>query len=139
MPAWTTPIPIGRTPRSPSIAFTSGALAVHTAIGHAGSRYYRIELHGNGISAYLRPPSYGEVFADGTDTPEILDAASLTGDPARAAGRRRGVPALHRDFRDCIREGREPLTSIHDVVHSMRLLEQVARLDAHGQPLAGAG
>ena len=46
-----------------------------------------------------------------------------------------GVPALHRDFRDCIREGREPLTSIHDVVHSMRLLEQVARLDPDGQPL----
>jgi len=115
------------------IAFTSDALAVHTAIGHAGSRYYRIELHGNGISAYLRPPSYGEVFADGADTPEILDAASLTGDPQGQLDD--GVPALHRDFRDCIREGREPLTSIHDVVHSMRLLEQVARLDALGQPL----
>ena len=119
------------------IAFTSGALAVHTAIGHAGSRYYRIELHGNGISAYLRPPSYGEVFADGADEPEILDAASLAGDPHAQLDD--GVPALHRDFRDCIREGREPLTSIHDVVHSMRLLEQVARLDAHGQPLAGGG
>ena len=108
---------------------------MHTAIGHAGSRYYRIELHGNGISAYLRPPSYGEVFADGAGEPEILDAASLTGDPHGKLDD--GVPALHRDFRDCIREGREPLTSIHDVVHSMRLLEQVARLDAHGQPLAG--
>ena len=117
------------------IAFTSGALAVHTAIGHAGSRHYRVELHGNGISAYLRPPSYGEVFADGADEPEILDAASLTGDPREQLDD--GVAALHRDFRDCIREGREPLTSIHDVVHSMRLLEQVARLDALGQPLGG--
>ena len=64
-------------------------------------------------------------------------SASLTGDPHAQLDD--GVPALHRDFRNCIREGREPLTSIHDVVHSMRLLEQVARLDAHGQPLAGGG
>ncbi len=119
------------------VNFASGAVGVHTAIGHAGSRYYRIELHGNGISAYLRPPAYGEVFVDGADEPEILNAETLTGDPNGHLDE--GVVALHQDFFVCLREGREPLTSIHDVLHSMRLLEAMGQLDAHGQPRVGSG
>jgi predicted dehydrogenase len=119
------------------VSFSSGAVGVHTAIGHAGSRYYRIELHGNGISAYLNPPGYGEVFVDGADEPEILNAETLTGDPNGALDD--GIAALHKDFFQCLRDGRTPLTSIHDVVHSMRLLEEMGQLDAAGQPLVNSG
>ena len=115
------------------IRFVSGAVGVHTAIGHAGNRYYRIEMHGNGISAYLRPPTYGEVFSHAGTDPEVLDAPSLTGDANGHLDD--GVEALHRDFVMCVREGREPLTNIHDVLCSMQLLERIGSLDPRGQPL----
>ena len=38
------------------VHFTNGSLGVLYFLRHAGSRYLRYELHGNGISAYLRAP-----------------------------------------------------------------------------------
>ena len=117
------------------IHFTSGTTAVLAAIGHAGARYYRIELHGNGISAYLRSPESAEIFADDRPEPEILRGKPIPGDPDGRLDE--GVDALHQDFLNCIVEGREPLTSIHDAVPSMRLAEEIAQLDAHGKPRSG--
>ena len=117
------------------IHFTSGTTAVLSAIGHAGSRYYRIELHGNGISAYLRSPESAEIFVDDRLEPEILRGRPIPGDPDGQLDE--GVDALHQDFLDCIVEGREPLTSIHDAIPSMRLAEEIAQIDAHGKPRGG--
>lgn len=116
------------------IHFTSGAVAVHTAVGHAGARYYRVEMHGNGISAYLRPPQTAEIYADNRPEPEILRGEPIPGD---AAGRLDdGVDAMHRDFLAAIGTGRPPLTSIHEAILSMCLCEAIGRLDPLGRPLA---
>ena len=82
------------------IAFTSGALAVHTAIGHAGSRYYRIELHGNGISAYLNPAGVWRGLCRRRRHARDSRRRQPHGRPARAAGRGRSgaaprLPGLH--------------------------------------------
>jgi predicted dehydrogenase len=117
------------------INFSSGAVAVHSAIGHAGARYYRIELHGNGISAYLHPPTSGEIFTDNSPKPEVIHGEPIPGDPDGRLDE--GVDAMHLDFLECIADGREPLTSIHETVHSMHLAEEIGRLDSSGKPRSG--
>ncbi len=117
------------------IHFSSGAVAVHSGIGHAGARYYRIELHGNGISAYMRPPISGEIFTDNDPNPEVIRGEPIPGDPDR--GMDEGVDAMHLDFLQCVADGREPLTSIHDAISSMRLAEEIGQLDSSGKPRSG--
>jgi hypothetical protein len=38
---------------------------------------------------------------------------------------RDGTFAAHRHFTDCLRENRQPLTDVRDVIATMRLLEQI--------------
>ena len=115
------------------IHFSSGAVAVHTVTGHAGARHYRIELHGNGISAYLQPPQIAELYANDDPEPEIIRGQPIPADPEGRLDE--GVDAMHQDFLACVVTGQQPLTNIHDVLHSVRLLEEIGRLDPHGQPL----
>lgn len=117
------------------IHFTNGAVAVHSVTGHAGARHYRIEMHGNGISAYLRPPIHGEIHADDLPEPEVISGKPIPGDPTGALDD--GVDALHADFIDAISENRQPLTNIHDIVQTMRLIEEIGQLDPTGKPLRG--
>ena len=114
------------------IHFTNGAVGVHSVTGHAGARHYRIEMHGNGISAYLRPPVHGEIFSADSSEPETLEGPAIPGDPEGKPDD--GIDALHADFLDAIANERQPLTNIHDVIHSMRLLEEMGQLDPTGKP-----
>jgi len=119
------------------VHFSSGAVAVNSGIGHAGARYYRIELHGNGISAYIRPPVSGEIFTENNSVPEIIQGKPIPGDDdAPLGGLDEGVDAMHLDFLRCIVDGHEPLTNIHDVIKSMRLVEEIGNLDSGGIPLS---
>ena len=43
---------------------------------------------------------------------------------------------MHLDFLRCIVDGHEPLTNIHDVIKSMRLIEEIGNLDSRGIPLS---
>ncbi len=113
------------------IHFTSGAVAVHSVTGHAGARHYRIEMHGNGISAYLLPPIHAQIYADDRPEPEIIEGTPI---PGGSGALDDGVDALHADFLNAIAKGRQPLTNIHDVVHTVRLLEEIGHLDPTGQP-----
>ena len=117
------------------IHFSSGAVAVHSGIGHAGARYYRIELHGNGISAYIHPPISGEIFTDNDPNPEVIHGEPIPGDPNGALDE--GVDAMHLDFLQCILDGREPLTSINAGIQSMLLAEEIGQLDPNGNPRSG--
>ncbi len=114
------------------VRFRSGTVAVHTVVGHAAQRYYRIGLHGNAVSAYLRPPAYAEIFTADAEEPEIIRGQPIPGHPEGRLDE--GLDALHRDFLDCVATGRQPLTNIHDVLQSMRLLEEIGELDANGRP-----
>ena len=118
------------------IHFTSGAVAVHSVTGHAGARHYRLEMHGNGISAYLRPPIHGEIYTDDCPDPEEIRGQPIPGDQTGRLDD--GVDALHADFITAIAENRQPLTNIHDAVQTMRLIEEIGQLDPTGKPLVGS-
>lgn len=104
------------------VHFTNGSLGVLYFLRHAGSRYLRYELHGNGISAYLRAPDAAEVYADDDAEPLILKGSELSGatDPLTY----NGVLHMHRHFIECIESNHEPLTSLQSTLQSMRLMEK---------------
>ena len=85
------------------------------------------------VSAYLLPPIHGQIYADDRPEPEIIEGQPIPGHPRGQLDD--GVDALHADFLNAIAEGRQPLTNIHDVIHTVRLLEEIGQLDPTGQPL----
>jgi predicted dehydrogenase len=103
------------------IRFDSGAVGVLLANRAAGSRYERFELHGPGISAYVRAPERAELFRDGEAEPTVLNGSS--DDPRISYG----YLAESRHFLDCIQRDRLPQTSLQDAVKTFRLVEQLNR------------
>ncbi len=113
------------------IKFSTGAAGVHTCTGHAGARFYSVEMYGNGISAFLRPPQRAEVYRDNRPEAEIVVGKPIAGDSSERIDE--GEDAMHRDFLGCIVEGREPLTGIREAVKTMRLCEHIGDLDEYGK------
>ena len=105
------------------VEFANGALGVFYFIRSAGARYLRYELHGRGISAYVRPPEIGEVFTDDDAKPTILNASEITGSEENIVID--GVVDMHEHFVECVQTGAEPRTSLQGSIASMELLEQI--------------
>lgn len=103
------------------IRFEGGAAGLLTANRAAGSRYERFEIHGRGISAYVRAPEEAEIWRDGQKEPEILRGAEMKGteDPRLTYG----YFEENRHFIDCLLQDRMPSTSLQDAVKTMRLVE----------------
>jgi len=103
------------------VAFDSGATGILSANRAAGSRYERFELHGRGISAYVRAPEEAQVWREGQREPEVLrgEALSGSGDPRVSYG----YFAESRHFVDCVVAGRRPLVDLPDACRTMRLVE----------------
>ncbi len=105
------------------IRFEGGAVGLLTANRAAGSRYERFEIHGRGISAYVRAPEEAEVWRAGESEPERLRGAEL-----RASEDTRvtyGYFDENRHFVDCLLRGQMPSTSLQDAVKTMRLVESI--------------
>ena len=108
---------------SAQVEFANGALGIFYFIRSAGARYLRYELHGRGISAYIRPPETGEVFTDDEVEPTILDAAEIAGSDETIVID--GVVDMHEHFVECVRTGAEPRSSLRSSVASMELMERI--------------
>ena len=114
------------------IKFSTGSVGIHTCTGHAGARFYSVEMYGNGISAFLTPPQRAEVHRDDQPEAEVVLGKPVAGDTSGRIDE--GEDDMHRDFLKCIVEGREPLTGIREAVKTMRLCETIGNLDQHGRP-----
>ena len=101
------------------VRFEGGATGMLAAYRAAGGRYERFELHGRGISAYIRAPEAAEVYTDGQAAPEVLHPHSP--DPRLSYG----YSAESRHFIDCVRLGKQPLTSLDDAVRTMDLVDRI--------------
>ena len=108
---------------SAQIEFAGGALGVFYFVRSAGARYLRYEVHGRGISAYIRPPEFGEVFIDDSAEPMVLNASKITGSEENIVTD--GVVAMHEHFVECVQTGAEPRSSLQRSVASMELMERI--------------
>lgn len=106
------------------LRFASGAQAVISANRSSGGRLLRVELHGAGISCYIdRLPDAVRIVADDGREDSLVTGAELAGSDDELSYE--GVLDMHRDFVACIRDGRQPLTDVREVIATMRLVERL--------------
>jgi virulence factor len=106
------------------LQFHTGAVGLLAACRTAGSRYERFEIHGRGISAYIRAPEVAEIRTEGQSEPLILRGEELAGtaDPRLTYG----YADETQHFLACVQSGAIPETSLADAVLTMRLVETIA-------------
>jgi len=106
------------------VTFDSGATGILQTNWMAGRRFFTVEMHAPGISAFMDPEEGGNMYADGKLEPmESLDPAEVAGgpEPWRAYG---GYDTnLH--FMDCIRKKQQPQTCFEDAVKTMELVDKI--------------
>ncbi len=105
------------------VHFSNGAVGVISGNRSAGARYLRHEIHGRGISVYMRLPEEAKVWRDNEEEPTILRGAELVGSDDMWAYE--GTLAMNRHFIECIEAGTEPLNSLQNVAGTMRLVAAI--------------
>jgi predicted dehydrogenase len=104
------------------IRFDNNAVGFITGNRSSGGRYLRAEIHGIGIGCYMMVPDTLEILAD--NQPVIrLTGAELVGTEDEPSYE--GILATHQHFVECIREDREPIASVRDVVKTCRLVDRL--------------
>ena len=104
------------------VRFAPGAQAVISGKRSSGGRTLRGELHGIGIGCDVDPfPDQLRVLTDNGKRDTTVTGAQLAGSEELLD--RDGTIAARRHFVDCLRENRQPLTDVRDVLATMRLLE----------------
>jgi len=103
--------------------FKNGAVGMLSANRKNGNRYERFELHGYGISAYVRAPELAEIYETGVKDPTILKGPELCGtDEFRVVY---GYEAETRHFLESIAQGRDCENSFSAAVRSYELAEKI--------------
>ena len=105
------------------IRFKRGTVGMLTANRKNGNRYERFELHGPGISAYVRAPETAEIWETGKKEPLRLSGKELcvTGDSRVTYG----YEAENFHFLDCVAQGKEAQNSFAEAVLSQELAERI--------------
>lgn len=103
--------------------FSTGATGILQTNWACGRRFFRVEMHAQGISAYADPDEGGVLYKDGD-----LDGERFT--PAECAGgdsdwRKLGFYAESRHFIDCVKSGKAPIGSLEDTVKTMELVDRI--------------
>lgn len=106
------------------IRFDSGAVGILLSARTAGSRYERFEVHGRGISAYIRAPEHAEIHRQGEPIETVTDQ-QLTGTTDRRITYGYRDETLH--FLSCIRNNETPLTNFTDAARTMDLVERIEK------------
>ncbi|MFQ6098477.1 MAG: Gfo/Idh/MocA family protein [Armatimonadota bacterium] len=104
------------------IKFDSGCVGLLSACRVAGGRYERFELHGKGISSYIRAPQEAEIWTSDKDC-ELLKGEQLAGTEDNRITYGFYGETCH--FIDCIRNDEEPLTNFRDALKSIQLCEWI--------------
>lgn len=105
------------------ITFTTGCTGILLTNWATGRRFFTVEMHAKGISAYVDPDEKGYLYADN-------DVEGEEFDPKEVAGGEEGYKALgffqeNRHFIDCIKNGQQPTSCFRDAVKTMELVDRI--------------
>jgi len=107
------------------IRFDSGAAGVLLANRAAGARYERFELHGPGISAYVRAPEQAEIWSEGEKEPTVIEYPEARGAISPAWIEHYGYAPESRHFFQCIRDDVLPSSHFGDSAKTVLLCERL--------------
>ena len=105
------------------IKFSSGATGILETNWACGRRFYKVEMHAQGISAYAEPDEDGMLYKDGELEGKQFDPAQCA--RSEKPWRRLGFFDENRHFIDCVKAGKQPLTSLEDTVKTMELVDRI--------------
>ena len=105
------------------ISFDSGATGILLANWITGRRFFTVEMHAKGISAFADPDDKAYLYADGNVEGQVLD-------PKEVAGSQDSFVALgfyqeNRHFIDCIKAKQQPMSHFGDAVKTMELVDRI--------------
>lgn len=104
------------------ITFDSGAVGLLSACRVSGNRYEQFELHGRGVSAYIRAPHEAEVWTSDKDCEQFTGAELAGTDENRVTY---GFYGETCHFIDCIQRDETPITNFRDALKSIQLCEWI--------------
>ena len=105
------------------VKFSSGTTGVLQTNWACGRRFFTIEMHAQGASAYVDPDLEGRLYLDGDETGEVFDPAACAGHDAY--WHRVGFYAENRHFIDCVKRRTPPLSRLTETVPTMELVDQI--------------
>lgn len=89
----------------------------------SGGRVLRAELHGTGIGCYVKIAREIEILEDDKST--VIGGWEVDGVDEKDTRRYDGTLTMHEHFLDCIKSGNLPASDLRDVIHTMRLIDQI--------------
>ncbi len=105
------------------IRFDNGVTGVVFGNRASGGRVLRSELHGTGIGCYTKIPEEIEIVED--DKSAVMGGWEVDGVDEKDVRRYDGTLTMHEHFLDSIRNGSLPESDLRDVIHTMRLIDQI--------------
>ena len=126
------------------IEFDNGATGLIQANRAAGGRVLRAELHGAGVSCFMKLNDELEVLKDGDASVqpawEIDTSMHPQPSPSPATGYQDTKPfdgelAMHAHFLDCVQRGKHPINDLRDVIKTIELMVKLEADDVQqGDP-----
>jgi predicted dehydrogenase len=89
----------------------------------SGGRVLRSELHGVGIGCYMKIPEEIEIHED--NQVRTLGGWEIDGTEKNDVDSYEGALTMHQHFVDCINNNQVPNSDLRDVIHSIRLVNQL--------------
>ncbi len=89
----------------------------------SGGRVLRSELHGTGIGCYIKIPDEIEIHED--DQCVVMGGWEIDGVDQKDVWRYDGTLTMHEHFRECVKTGEVPITDLRNVIHTVRLVDQI--------------
>ncbi len=105
------------------VKFSSGVTGILQTNWACGRRFFNVEMHGQGVSAYVEPDVSGILYRDGDVEGEMFDPGDCAGN--QADRHRLGFFAENRHFIDCVRSRKQPKSSLSDTVATMTLVDRI--------------
>ncbi len=103
--------------------FSTGATGILQTNWACGRRFFKVEMHGLGISTYAEPDESGVLYADGDVKGEHYDTAACA--KSEADWHKLGFFAENRHFIDCVKTGNQPCSRLADTVATMELVDRI--------------
>ena len=105
------------------LQFDNGATGVMMNSWTSGRRTFRVEMHAPRVCAEAEHEGKGRLYADGDTEGQEYDARAVAGsDELYVYG---GFQAKHREFLDCLRQGKQPSSSFADALKTMEVAERI--------------
>lgn len=107
------------------MTFESGATGILLGNWKTGRRFFTLEMHAQGISAFAEPDEGGHLFADGEVEGKWFDSKEVAG--SEEGHKYLGFFQENRHFIDCIKAGKQPISSFRDSIKTMELVDRIYR------------